>query len=641
MTEKRINKNDTISEGSVENNAIDLDVSSGSSLTQGSAVSIGEGVMLTAAHNFINHISGKQASSIEATLREGHSTEGGTDNIKRAGMHNIGDYGPSSAIANKSDFAILTTDIENAPNASMIVFENSNDAAGTIRSAGYPGAPINGERLYSTEGNLSKGSIKESHGMKHLRTDKDSSSTAGDGMGAIGGQSGSGVQLDYELGTNDTRLSPLQLDGKLAGTITYGSASSTQNPSLDATQKGAGFTPITEKLYGRIGPIAEQAARSNSDTERYEARKQEVKGAGERWNREAKDAAREDIANNPLDDRDIADRFAENVMVSNQQGADGSTSTFNGSIFNEVNYANQNVNMTIDMKGGYDTADYFVVGAGKGLAVEIGTDTITVQKSYTTEEQIQKDVVTDGVTTQQTVTEIKSHSATDSWKNTEAVNGTGSDDSFLINDLSGVEKLDGRDLPAKADGTAYAENDSLSLDKDIGPVTWEFDKNADGSADRENGWVSDGTHRVRFENMETVNTRNGDTVDGAIQGATPAAIQTGEVSVEDAIIMLTEDQKTLDTAYTGGERSQAYEAISHPDAAAMFSNLYQHGVETLRADITPDMTLEDRVSELLTAGHDATLQAGIDMPEQQRMAEAVQQQQAAQSYEDDYSYGAA
>jgi len=666
MTEKIVNQSTDPAKGTVENNAVDLDIGA---LGAGSGSSIGEGIILTAAHNF------PSSGRIKATLREGLSNEGDTDTIRSDDMHDIGNYGSSSVSGIKYDFGVITSDIENAPTASMIVFQNSEDMKGAVNTAGYPlkqtpslnfeqldGRPLDGENLVSSEGYLEAGSTDTStrYGTTFLETRKDTTATSNDGLGVVGGHSGSGVQLDYQLASSDARLQHLNINDRLAGTVTYGSLNTAGNLSLDAAGRGGSFTPITPRLYNSektttdpnsvdgIGVLAEKAARSNSDEERYEAREQEVKGAGNRWNRAAKDAARDDIANNPLDDREVADRFADNVMVSNQQGVNGSSSTFDGSVFNEVNYANQNVNMNLDMKGGYDTADYFVVGAGKGLTVEIGAEEITVQKSYTTEEQIQRDVVTDGVITQQTVTEIRSHSATDTWRNTEAVIGTGSDDNFVIKDLSGVEKLDGRDLPLKADGTAYAENDTLSLDPALGPVTWTFNKNDDGTIDRSSGSVSNGTDTVAFENMETVNTRDGDTVNGVVQGAAPEATpvptlsptQTSEVRTEEAIEMLAIDSKDLDAAYTGGERSPAHEAVSHPDAAAMFDNLQNNGVETIPAEITPDMTAEDRVGELLTAGHSATLEAGLDMPAQQRAAE-IAEQQAAQTYEEDYSYGAA
>lgn len=175
--------------------------------------------MLTAAHNYIDPTTGAISNSIEVTLREGHDSRENSDTIYRTDMHNIGNYDPTTSTNATTDFAVLTTDIKNTPTASIIVFENSNDATGDIVSAGYPGeSPFSGERMYRSEGHLSENSVKTSNSMDYLRTDKDSSLTADDGMGAVRGQSGSGVKLDYKLNSEDPRLGILDLDNKLAGT---------------------------------------------------------------------------------------------------------------------------------------------------------------------------------------------------------------------------------------------------------------------------------------------------------------------------------------------------------------------------------------------------------------------------------------
>ena len=67
----------------------------------------------------------------------------------------------------------------------------------------------------------------------------------------------------------------------------------------------------------------------------------------------------------------------------------------------------------------------------------------------------------------------------------------------------------------------------------------------------------------------------------------------------------------------------------------MFKTLHINGVTTLKADITPNMGAEDRASELLLAGRDATLEAGLPMPSEARELEATQE--LHNSYEDDYS----
>ena len=110
------------------------------------------------------------------------------------------------------------------------------------------------------------------------------------------------------------------------------------------------------------------------------------------------------------------------------------------------------------------------------------------------------------------------------------------------------------------------------------------------------------------------------------------------VALEDAIGMLAADQKALNAPSTGEQASLVQEALNHPDAAQMFQNLHMHGVKTLTAEITLDMSTEDRVSELLVAGREATQEAGIPMPEEQRQLEATLDQ--GNSHEDDYSLSA-
>lgn len=109
------------------------------------------------------------------------------------------------------------------------------------------------------------------------------------------------------------------------------------------------------------------------------------------------------------------------------------------------------------------------------------------------------------------------------------------------------------------------------------------------------------------------------------------------LNLEEAIGMLAADQKTLNQTITDQQTSPIVDAVNHPDAAQMFQNLQTHGVEIIPAEITSDMSTEDRVSELLLAGQEATHAAGIPMPSEQRELEAAQQ--VNHSYEDDYSLG--
>ena len=76
MPERRVRDNETLNTNDVANNAVDLDSSSARYSGGGSAVSIGDGVLLTAAHNF--NLNGESVTRVEATLREGHDDEGDT-----------------------------------------------------------------------------------------------------------------------------------------------------------------------------------------------------------------------------------------------------------------------------------------------------------------------------------------------------------------------------------------------------------------------------------------------------------------------------------------------------------------------------------------------------------------------------------
>jgi len=124
---------------------------------------------------------------------------------------------------------------------------------------------------------------------------------------------------------------------------------------------------------------------------------------------------------------------------------------------------------------------------------------------------------------------------------------------------------------------------------------------------------------------------------------TAAPNASGTVGLEDAINMLAEDQKALNATTADPQAFPVRDALNHSDAAQMFQNLHSHGVKTLSAEITPDMTAQDRASELLLAGQEATQEAGIPMPDEQRELETAREHHITHdhhhSYEDDYSMG--
>ena len=110
------------------------------------------------------------------------------------------------------------------------------------------------------------------------------------------------------------------------------------------------------------------------------------------------------------------------------------------------------------------------------------------------------------------------------------------------------------------------------------------------------------------------------------------------VPIETAIEALAADQAVIEAAYTGGERSAIHAALSHPSAVQMYSNLHEHGVETVPAEISPDMSPEIRATELLIAGRTATLEAGLEIPEVENIDEkhSAHSEQLHQELEDAY-----
>ena len=70
----------------------------------------------------------------------------------------------------------------------------------------------------------------------------------------------------------------------------------------------------------------------------------------------------------------------------------------------------------------------------------------------------------------------------------------------------------------------------------------------------------------------------------------------------------------------------------------MYSNLREHGVETVPAEISPDMSPEIRATELLIAGRTATLEAGLEIPEVENIDEkhSAHSEQLHQELEDAY-----
>ncbi|MEP1230422.1 MAG: hypothetical protein ABJG88_07080, partial [Litorimonas sp.] len=91
------------------------------------------------------------------------------------------------------------------------------------------------------------------------------------------------------------------------------------------------------------------------------------------------------------------------------------------------------------------------------------------------------------------------------------------------------------------------------------------------------------------------------------------------VPLKDAVEMLSEDATTLNDISNPSEwQTRVRDAVNHPDAAQMYQNLHTGGVETVSTDITATMDAETRAPKLLIAGAEASNEAGIPLPSEQR-----------------------
>lgn len=564
--ERTYTNKDEIAPDSGAYNAVELDiVTADDTPSQGSGVSIGDGLVLISSHIFIDN-ENDQAASISAKLREGVKNEGGYDSrIGDSDRHNIGNYDPTDRVVGESDMAVLDTGINNAPTAKMIVFQDANDAVGPVRSFGYPGIAdskdtvhkidgktLEGETLVITEGEITANSTEKSINSEVLRTNPDTPGQAG--MGAVGGMSGGGVWIEYAPISANIRLDEVEHDPNapgemLIGTITLGSTSGPwkddrSHISFDATEKGAAFTPLNEQTYGALGELAYAHSRELQIEEEFKAQKEQFraetraeinaeraavkaereiakqveKDGGPEYNksdypmpdrysnRAADRELSQQIENDPdLNDR-VAERFGENTMIADIGANDGTSSTFNGSDFRETLHANANVNITSDLSHGRDGVDFRALKHGVDIEIganSAGASVVSVTKTYDK---------TDGSGTA---------TAKDQYTDAEVILGTGSNDTYTIKSFADIEEINGRD-PATGD-----DRDTLRLSEDIGPVSWEFKRNDDGSYDRTQGVVRYQGQQVEFRNLENVETRDGDAVNGHVQGPAPDALRQG------------------------------------------------------------------------------------------------------------------
>jgi len=221
---------------------------------------------------------------------------------------------------------------------------------------------------------------------------------------------------------------------------------------------------------------------------------------------------------------------------------------------------------------------------------------------------------------------------TDTVENVERFEGTSRDDVFTVENLSGNLYISGG-----------AGNDTLTVKDPTGAYSLDitggtYPAGHERAGETYTGTVSNGTDTIYLEDRD---------LNVTIETPAPAVGKRAELGLENAIEILAEDQQTLNQhAEATGVSTSAHKAINHPDAEEMMLNLHAEGVSTLRVDIRPDMEAEERVGHILNAGKEATHEAGLLMPEEQRAADAqidmASQQQIhspERAYEEDYSYG--
>jgi len=232
----------------------------------------------------------------------------------------------------------------------------------------------------------------------------------------------------------------------------------------------------------------------------------------------------------------------------------------------------------------------------------------------------------------------------------------GSDNGGLVQDqLISVEQVKGGDTSEVFSIENLSENryiDGAGGDDKLyfGELGKDFKLNtADGvSADGQayTATISDGTTTLYVINIDDDNlfreksggveawTPEDTSQDAKLNGAAPS------VPLTDAIQMLADDARTLNANPALSEwQIKVRDAVNHPDAAKMYENLQLNGVETVPAEIESNMDADIRASKLLTAGTEASHEANISLPQEQRAelsrAEDNNNQYAHEDYEHD------
>lgn len=101
---------------------------------------------------------------------------------------------------------------------------------------------------------------------------------------------------------------------------------------------------------------------------------------------------------------------------------------------------------------------------------------------------------------------------------------------------------------------------------------------------------------------------------------------------------LAADARTLDAAHADGSISPAFETLSDPEFRQVFKALADNDIDTIDANISPDMDIDTRVEAIAEASRGAAREAGIEVETPDRAAHHGAGGEPATA-EDDYSYG--
>ena len=327
---------------------VDLDIGTttipGQPARVGSGVYLGNGIILTAAHNvvldnstvdsglwigqsigvsFADGTNWRLDSNMDGDFNDPNDIRGNIDlptfGISTVSTNNFGNWrGINASVNQGNDLALLrvnTSQLSDVPANQLIIFSDPNEAIGQVWMAGYPNLNLGAEIMYETSGSLIGGDYL-SVGANNVWQ-----LPPGTTYNSAGGQSGAGVWLTYDP---DGATGSVPAQHYLAG-IHSGLLSGSNTPFVEPI--GDAYIELGTQLATIFGT-------------------------------------------------NFGSMFATNVLIAD---ADGNvTPIVQGTGFNEDIYVNANasVNYTINAGGGRDTV--FYTGLTGTITATIGATNTTV-----------------------------------------------------------------------------------------------------------------------------------------------------------------------------------------------------------------------------------------------------------------------